>query len=115
MRKETRKDLALLIITSIASVIGMTSVFLACRPLAWIALLVSDSYLFLVLLFAAILSDDHGFATRYSWITSLFPRRTAGLFLPYFASSLNRLRFCGFVCWSRGFFIQQNAIRCALH
>jgi len=81
MRKETRKDLALLIITSIASVIGMTSVFLACRPLAWIAILVSDSYLFLVLLFAAILSDDHGFATRHSWITSLFPRRTAGLFL----------------------------------
>jgi hypothetical protein len=49
MRKETRKDLVLLIITSIASAIGMTSVFLACRPLAWIAILVSDSYLFLVL------------------------------------------------------------------
>jgi len=55
MSKETRKDFVLLIITSIASAIGMTSVFVACRPLAWIAILISDSY--------------------------LFPRRTAGLFV----------------------------------
>jgi hypothetical protein len=81
MRKETRKDLVLLAITTIAAAIGMTSVVVACRPLAWMAILVSDSYLFLVLLFAAIVSDDHGFATRHLWITGLFPRRTAGLFL----------------------------------
>ena len=81
MSKETRKDFVLLIITSIASAIGMTSVFVACRPLAWIAILISDSYLFLVLLFAAILSDDGTFATRHPSITGLFPRRTAGLFV----------------------------------
>ena len=61
MSKETRKDFVLVIITSIASAIGMTSVFVACRPLAWVAILISDSYLSIVLLFAAILSDDHAF------------------------------------------------------
>jgi predicted small integral membrane protein len=81
MRKETRRDFVLVIITSIASAIGMISVFVACRPLAWIAILISDSYLSLVLLFAAILSDDRAFATKHSWITGLFPRRTAALFV----------------------------------
>jgi hypothetical protein len=81
MSEETRKDFVLVIITSIASAIGMTSVFVACRPLAWVAILISDSYLSLVLLFAAILSDDHSFAARWPWITRLFPRRTAALFV----------------------------------
>jgi len=81
MSEETRKDFVLVIITSIASAIGMTSVFGACRPLAWVAILISDSYLSLVLLFAAILSDDHSFAARWPWITRLFPRRTAALFV----------------------------------
>ena len=62
MSKETRKDFVLVIVTAIASAIGMASVFVACRPLAWIAILISDSYLSLVLLFAAILSDDRAFA-----------------------------------------------------
>jgi predicted small integral membrane protein len=79
MSKETRKDLVLVIITSIASAIGITSVFVACRPLAWIAILISDSYLSLVLLFAAILSDDRTFATKHPWIAGVFPRRTAAL------------------------------------
>jgi hypothetical protein len=81
MSQETRKDFVLVIITSIASAIGMTSVFVASRPLAWVAILISDSYLSLVLLFAAILSDDHSFAARWPWITRLFPRRTAALFV----------------------------------
>ena len=81
MSEETRKDFVLVIITSIASAIGMTSVFGACRPLAWVAILISDSYLSLVLLFAAILSDDHAFAAKWPWITRLFPRRTAALFV----------------------------------
>ena len=54
MSKETRKYFVLLIITSIASAIGMTSVFVACRPLAWVAIAISDAYLVLVLLLAAI-------------------------------------------------------------
>jgi len=59
----------------------MTSVFVNCRPLAWIAILISDSYLSLVLLFAAILSDDRAFAAKWPWVTGLFPRRTAALFV----------------------------------
>ena len=59
----------------------MRSVFAASRPLAWVAILISDSYLSLVLLFAAILSDDGAFAARWPWITRLFPRRTAALFV----------------------------------
>jgi predicted small integral membrane protein len=81
MSKETRKDFVLVIITSIASAIGMTSVFVACRPLAWIAIVISDAYLAVVLLFAAILSDDRTFANRHPWITGFFPRRTAALFV----------------------------------
>jgi hypothetical protein len=79
--KETRKDFVLLAITSIAAAIGMRSVFPASRPLAWIAIVISDSYLSLVLLFAAILSDDRAFAARWPWITGLFPRRTTALFV----------------------------------
>ena len=76
------RDFVLLIITSIASAIGMTSLFVDCRPLAWLAIAISDSYLSFVLLFAAILSDDDTFATRHRWITGFFPRsRTGGLFV----------------------------------
>jgi len=79
--KETRKDFVLLGITTIAATIGMRSVFAASRPLAWIAIVISDAYLALVLLFAAILSDDRAFAARRPWITRLFPTRTAALFV----------------------------------
>jgi EamA domain-containing membrane protein RarD len=65
--RETRKDFVLLAITSIAAAIGMRSVFPASRPLAWIAIGISDAYLALVLLFAAILSDDSTVATRRAW------------------------------------------------
>ena len=81
MSGETRKDFVLLAITSIAAAIGMRSVFSASRPLAWIAIGISDAYLALVLLFAAILSDDSTVATRRAWITRLFPKRTTGLFV----------------------------------
>jgi len=59
----------------------MRSVFSASRPLAWIAIGISDAYLALVLLFAAILSDDSTVATRRAWITRLLPKRTTGLFV----------------------------------
>ena len=55
--------------------------FAASRPLAWIAIVISDAYLAFVLLLAAILSDDGAFATRRAWITRLFPKRTTGLFV----------------------------------
>jgi hypothetical protein len=79
--KETRKDFVLLAITSIAAAFGIRSVFQASRLPAWIAIVISDSYLSLVLLFAAILSDDRAFAARWLWITRLFPRRTTALFV----------------------------------
>jgi len=82
--KETRKDFVLLAITSIAAAIGMISVFAASRPLAWIAIVISDAYLAFVLLLAAILSDDGTVATRRAWITRLFPKRTTGLFVVAF-------------------------------
>jgi len=76
------RDFVLLLITSIASAISITSLFVDCRPLAWIAIVISDSYLSFILLFAAIISDDDTFATRHPWMTSIFPhRRTAGLFV----------------------------------
>jgi hypothetical protein len=81
MSKETKEDLVLLIITSVTSAIGMTSVFVDCRLLAWIAILVSDAYIFLVLLLAAILSEDDAFATRRPWISGFFPSRTGALFV----------------------------------
>ena len=81
MSKKTRRDFVLLGITSIAAAIGMRSVFTACRPLAWIAIVISDVYLALVLLFAAILSDEGSVATRRTWITGLFPKRTTGIFI----------------------------------
>ena len=79
MRNESRKDFALLVITSIAAVIGVRSVFTASRPLAWTAIVISDTYLALVLLFAAMLSDESAVATKHPWIAGLFPRRTTGL------------------------------------
>ena len=81
MSKETRRDFVLLVISSIAAAIGVRSVFAASRPLAWIAIVISDAYLALVLLFAAILSDDETVATRRAWITGLFPKRTVALFV----------------------------------
>jgi hypothetical protein len=78
---ETRKDFILLAITSIAAAVGIKSVFAASRSLAWMAIVISDAYLALVLLFAAILSDDPAFATRRTWIVRLFPKRTTGLFV----------------------------------
>ena len=81
MSKEAKRNFLLLAITSIAAAIGMTSVFGASRPLAWIAILISDAYLASVLLFAAILSDDATVAAMRVWITGLFPKRTVALFV----------------------------------
>src|SRR5215470_13422443 len=58
---------------------GMTSVFGRCRFLAWITIVVSDSYLFIVLLLAALRAEDDGFLDRQPWITHFFPRKTAGI------------------------------------
>ena len=79
MSEETRRDIVLIVIFSSVSAIGMTSVFLGYRFLAWIAIVISDFYLFAVLLLAALRSDDDGFLDRHSWITRFFPRKTTGI------------------------------------
>jgi hypothetical protein len=79
MSKETRRDLVLIFIIFLVSAAGVTSVFVGSRILAWIAIAISDSYLAVVLLLAALRSDDDGFLDRHSWIADFFPRKTAGI------------------------------------
>jgi hypothetical protein len=79
MSKETRKDIVLIIILSLVSAMGMTSVFLGCRFLAWIAIVVSDLYFLVVLLLAALRAEDDALLARHPWITHFFPGKTAGI------------------------------------
>ena len=79
MSKETRRDIVLIVIFALVSAIGVASLFLGCRFLAWIVIAISDLYLSIVLLLAALRSDDDGFLDRHSWITRFFPRKTAGI------------------------------------
>ncbi len=81
MSKETRRNIVLIVIFSLVSAIGVTSVFLGCRFLACLVIVISDLYLSIVLLLAGLRSEDDGFVDRHPWIASFFPRRTAGLFL----------------------------------
>jgi len=79
MSKETTRDVALVLIMFLLSAAGMASVFVGCRFFAWIAIVISDAYLFSVLLLAALRSDDDGFLRRHSWVTRFFPRKTTGI------------------------------------
>lgn len=79
MSKETRRDIVLIVIFALVSAIGMTSVFLGYRFLAWFAIVISDFYLFAVLLLAALRAEDDGFLDRHPWITRFFPRKTTGI------------------------------------
>jgi hypothetical protein len=79
MSKETTRDVVLIVIFSLVSATGMASVFLGCRFLAPIVIVISDLYLSIVLLLAALRSDDDRFLRRHSWITRFFPRKTTGI------------------------------------
>lgn len=80
MSKEIRRDVRLVFIIFLISAAGMTSVFWGCPSLAWVVIVSSDLYLSVVLLLAALLSDDEGFLNRHSWMTGFLPKkRTAGL------------------------------------
>jgi hypothetical protein len=80
MSKDTRRDVILVLVIFLVSAAGMTSVFQGCRILAWVVIVSSDLYLSIVLLLAALLSDDERFLDKHSWMTGFFPRRrTAGL------------------------------------
>jgi hypothetical protein len=48
--------------------------------LAWVVIVSSDLYLSIVLLLAALLSDDEDFLNTHPWMTGFLPtRRTAGI------------------------------------
>jgi hypothetical protein len=81
MRKETRRDIALIAIFLVVSATGMISVFWGCRLLAWIVIAISDSYLFTVLMLASLRSEHDGFLDRHSWIAHFFPRRTTAILI----------------------------------
>ena len=79
MSEETRRDIGLIVIFSLVSAIGMTSVFWGCRSLAWIAIVISDLYLFAVLLLAALRAEDDALLERQPWVRRFFPRKTTGI------------------------------------
>ena len=79
MKTETRRDIVLFVIFSLVSAMGIASVFLGYRLLAWIVIGISDLYLFIVLLLAALRAEDDEFLHRHRWITHFFPRKTAGI------------------------------------
>jgi hypothetical protein len=80
MSTETRRDIVLLLIIFLLSAAAVTSVFARCQFLAWVVIVTSDLYLSIVLLLAALLSDDEGFLNRHRWMMGFLPgRRTSGL------------------------------------
>jgi hypothetical protein len=80
MSKQIRSDVGLVFIIFLLSAAGVTSVFRGSRVLAWVVIVTSDLYLSIVLLLAALLSDDERFLKKHSWTTGFLPRRrTAGL------------------------------------
>ena len=80
MTKEIRRDVGLVFIMFLLSAAGIASVFKGYRLLAWVVIASSDFHLCIVLLLAALLSDDEDFLKRHRWMTAFLPRRrTAGL------------------------------------
>ena len=95
MSKETIRDSLLALIFFLVSATGVASVLSGRRPLAWIVIAISDSYLLLVLLFAALRSDDESFLDRHPWVAIFFPRRTAALLLVALLFTAVLLGFAG--------------------
>jgi len=79
MKKETRRDLVLMLFVFSLSGAGMVSVFLCYRLLAWIVIVISDLYLLILLLLAALRAEDDEFLHQHPWIAYFFPRKTAGI------------------------------------
>jgi len=65
----------------LVSIGGIASVLTGNRILAWLVIAISDSYLVVVLIFAAMRSDHDALVGRHPWMGELFPRRTAGLLI----------------------------------
>ena len=90
---------------------------MGCRTLAWIVILTSDLYLCIVLLLAALQSDDEGFLDRHSWMTGFLPRRrTAGIVVVMLLFLAVISGFGGLYQFKREIFAShQNPARCFLH
>ena len=95
MSKETGRDSLLALIFFCVSASGVASVVAGSRILAGIAIAISDLYLLLVLLFAALRSDDESFLDRHPWAANFFPRRTAALLLVVLLFTAVLLGFAG--------------------
>jgi hypothetical protein len=115
MSKETRRDIVLIVIFSLVSATGMASVFLGCRFLARIVIVISDLYLFSVLLLAALRSDDDGFLDKHSWITRFFPRKTTGIFVVALLFLAIVSGFAGLYVGNGSLSIRQDPAGCSLH
>ena len=115
MSEETRRDIVLIVIFSLVSAMGMASVFLGCRFLAPIVIVISDLYLSIVLLLAALRSDDDRFLRRHSWITRFFPSKTDWHLCRCTAFSGNCFWLCRSVCRSESLSVRQNAAGRSLH
>ena len=95
MSKETIRDSLLALVFFLVSATGVASVLGGPRSLAWIVIAISDSYLLLVLVFAALRSDDESFSDRHPWVAHFFPRRTAALLLVVLLFTAVLLGFAG--------------------
>jgi hypothetical protein len=81
VKSETKDDIGLLILATLASGFGLASMFGASHVLAWVVIAVTDLYLFCILLFAAIVSDSGTPIKEHNCLKHFFPRFTAGLFV----------------------------------
>ena len=115
MSKETRRDFVLIVILSLMSAMGMTSVFWGCRFLAWITIVVSDLYLLIVLLLAALRAEDDTFLNRHSWITHFLPRKTAGILVVTLLFLTIISGFAGLYVGDQVFASSKTPLECALH
>src|SRR6266850_4405373 len=82
LKQDRMDDGRLLLIFLLVASVAIVSAPLRCPMAAWVAILATDFYLFVVLVLAA-LRTDHGLAFKKShpWVPRWFPRRTAGFFL----------------------------------
>ena len=104
MSKDTRQYLVLVALILLAAAAGVVSVFTGGRMLAWIVIAISDSYLLLVLLLAAIHSDDETFLDKRPWITYFFPLKTTGRLVA-------TLVFAAGVCGFAGLYVGTDVFR----
>jgi ion channel len=83
MNQAIQHDLILLAGALVLAILGLYSVFFKAAYLSYPTIVVTDLYLFLVLLFAAIRSDakPDGICVSSKCLKQIFPSKTAGVFI----------------------------------